>query len=122
MVFSKYKEEDMQLTGVPTFLTKLSVVAPLNKVATNVRKLSSEVAYILLSTERKLRISIPIFVRIVCYEISLISFQRDAAGFRQTEGRTERQTHMTQLILAFNIFLQRAEHLMFPVSLLFCAR
>jgi len=69
MVFSKYKEEDMQLTGVPTFLTKISVVGALNKVAINVRKLSSQVADIVWSTGRKLRISILIFVRIACYEI-----------------------------------------------------
>jgi hypothetical protein len=53
MVFSKYKEEGNQLTGVPTFLTKLTVLESLNKVAINVRKSSCQVADILLSTGRK---------------------------------------------------------------------
>jgi hypothetical protein len=95
MVFSKYKEEDKQLTGVPIFLTKLTVVAPLNKIAINVGNSSCQVADILLSTGRKLRISLLIFIRIASYEIRLKSFRRDAFGFRQTEGRTERQTHDT---------------------------
>jgi len=123
MVFSKYKEEDKQLTGVPTFLTKLTVVAPLNKVAINVRKSSCQVADILWPTGRKLRIYLLILVRIVCYEISLKSFHRDAVGFRQTEGGTEGRTYMTQLVLDFDFFfLQRAEHFPFSVSLLLCAR
>jgi hypothetical protein len=66
MVFSKYKEEDKQLTGVPSFLTKLTAVAPLNKVAINARKSSCQVADILLPTGRKIRISLLIFVRIAC--------------------------------------------------------
>jgi len=108
MVFSKYKEEDKQLTGVPTFLTKLTVVAPLNKVAINVRKSSCQVADILWPTGRKLRIYLLILVRIVCYEISLKSFHRDAVGFRQTEGGTEGRTYMTQLVLDFDFFFCNA--------------
>jgi hypothetical protein len=62
MVSAKYKEEDNQLTGVPNFLTKLTVVAPLNKIAINMGNSSRQVADVLLSTGRTLRISLLILL------------------------------------------------------------
>jgi len=53
MVFSKYKKEDKQLTGVSTLLTKLTAVAPVNKVAINVCKLSVKVPDILFVDWKK---------------------------------------------------------------------
>jgi hypothetical protein len=100
MVFSKYREEGKQLTGVPTFLTKLTVVAPLNKVAVNVHKSSCQVADILLSTGRKLRISLLIFIRIACYGISLKSLELDVVS---SEIQRFAQKHKERLHLHENV-------------------